>query len=87
MQGIISTDENFMEVALLLNSPEGGRGVLEARANISAGVRRRVPVAASIAGSTDTGLGIAKPGTGKISAIAVVKEVILRGTARIVPRI
>lgn len=87
MQGITSTEENFMEVVLLWNLPGGAHVVREARVNILGGVHPLALVAASTAVLMDTGLGIAKLGTGKISAIGVVKEAILRGTARTVPRI
>lgn len=69
------------------NLPEEALAVREAHENILGGVHLLVLVAASIVVLMATGLGTVKPGTGKISAIAVVKEVILRGTAKTVPRI
>lgn len=76
-----------MEVVSLWNLLEGAHVVLEVLVNILGGELLLVQDAVSIVGLMGIGLGTAKLGTGRISAIAVVKEVILRGTARTLPRI
>lgn len=87
MQGMNLMAEILMGAASLLSLPKGPRVVQEVPSITWAGASLLVLAVALTVGSKATGLVIAKPGTGKISATAVEKWAILKKTARTVLRI
>lgn len=86
MLDITWMEEMLMGVALLWNLPRGYHVDLEGFESMLAGVLLLVLDAALTAVLMATGPEIARLETGRISVIAVGKEAILKGTARIVLR-
>lgn len=86
MQDIIWMEEMLMDGVSLWNLLKECHVDLEEFESMWAKVLLQVLGAASIVALMAIGLEIAKLETGKISVIAVGKEVTLKGTARTVPR-